>query len=160
LLVVVAELAYRDRAVRVFLRAGLSRRPCALLVWRALPVRKSAYTLLEDGHVRVDLFYASMRRKAGLRQRGRVGAVLGMLLCWTILIIGFHGLIKRIIVGPILVFEVTQAGFGIYVKYFMAGFLGSVRHLTMMIQFVASSLTPWPICAVNRGHRETHSEMM
>jgi len=55
----------------------------------ALFLFASAYTLFEDGHVRVDLFYASMRRES----KGRVNAwgavLLGMLLCWTILILGF-----------------------------------------------------------------------
>ena len=39
--------------------------------------------------------------------------------------------------SPILVYETTQTGFGMYVKYFMAGFL-AVFAVTMMIQFVSS----------------------
>jgi hypothetical protein len=41
-----------------------------------------------------------------------------------------------IINSPTLNFEVTQSGFGMYVKYMMAGFLG-VFAISMMIQFVA-----------------------
>ncbi|WP_135506220.1 TRAP transporter small permease subunit [Roseovarius aestuariivivens] len=124
----------------------------------ALFLFASAYTLLEDGHVRVDLFYASMRRQT----KGKVNAVgsilLGMLLCWSILIIGFGGS-SSIIVGPILVFEVTQSGFGMYVKYFMAGFLG-VFAVTMMIQFVAQFLESIADKRGEPGARETHADMM
>ena len=124
----------------------------------ALFLFASAYTLLEDGHVRVDLFYAGMRR----RTKGKVNAVgaivLGMLLCWTILIIGFGGS-SSIIVGPILVYEVTQSGFGMYVKYFMAGFLG-VFAVTMMIQFVAQFLESIADKRGEPGARETHADMM
>ena len=43
---------------------------------------------------------------------------------------------SSVINSPILNFEVTQSGFGMYVKYMMAGFLG-VFAISMMIQFVA-----------------------
>ena len=124
----------------------------------ALFLFASAYTLYEDGHVRVDLFYASMRRE----KKGRVNAwgavLLGMLLCWTILILGF-GSSSSVIVGPILVFEVTQAGFGMYVKYFMAGFLG-VFAVTMMVQFVAQFFEAVADKRGEPGARETHAEIM
>lgn len=124
----------------------------------ALFLFASAYTLYEDGHVRVDLFYASMRRES----KGKVnawGAVfLGLSLCWTILIVGF-GSSSSIIVGPILVFEVTQSGFGMYVKYFMAGFLG-VFAVTMMLQFVAQFFEAIADKRGETGARETHADMM
>ena len=95
----------------------------------------SGYTLLEDGHVRVDVFYAGMAR----RTQGRVNAVgailLGITLCWVVLLIGMSSR-TSIIVSPITVFEVTQAGFGMYVKYMMAAFLG-VFAVSMNIQFVS-----------------------
>ncbi|MEM1047083.1 MAG: TRAP transporter small permease subunit [Pseudomonadota bacterium] len=101
----------------------------------ALFLFASAFTLLEDGHVRVDVFYSGFKR----RTKGLVnswGAVLlGMSLCWTILIFGMWTK-SSVIISPLLVFEVTQAGFGMYVKYFMAGFLG-VFAVSMMIQFVS-----------------------
>ena len=104
--------------------------------YAALFLFASAYTLLEDGHVRVDVIYANFRR----RTRGRVNAVgsilLGMTLCWTILLVGMWGK-SSVINSPLLVFETTQTGFGMYVKYFMAGYLG-VFAITMMIQFVSS----------------------
>jgi len=112
--------------------------------YAALFLFASAFTLLEDGHVRVDVLYSGFARRA----RGRVNALgsifLGMTLCWTILFVGMWTK-SSIIVSPILVFETTQTGFGAYVKYFMAGFLG-VFAISMMIQFVSylfESVADW-----------------
>lgn len=103
--------------------------------YAALFLFASAYTLIEEGHVRVDVFYAGL----SARTKGYVNAVgsviLGMSLCTVILVIGMAGK-QNIINSPILTYEVTQAGFGLYVKYLMAGFLG-VFAVSMMIQFVA-----------------------
>ncbi|MEM9629713.1 MAG: TRAP transporter small permease subunit [Pseudomonadota bacterium] len=103
--------------------------------YAALFLFASAYTLLEEGHVRVDVFYAGMASKT----KGYVNAigsvVLGMSLCAVILVIGMGGK-QNIINSPILTYEVTQAGFGLYVKYLMAGFLG-VFAVSMMVQFVS-----------------------
>ena len=101
----------------------------------ALFLFASAYTLLEEGHVRVDVFYAGMSDKT----KGYINAIgsvlLGMSFCVVILIMGMGGK-RNIINSPILSYEVTQAGFGLYVKYLMAGFLG-VFAVTMLIQFVS-----------------------
>lgn len=105
----------------------------------ALFLFASAYTLLDDGHVRVDLFYASMRRQAKGKVNGWGAILLGIPLCWTILWVGMWSK-SSVIVTPILVFEVTQSGFGMYVKYFMAGFLG-VFAISMMIQFISQLFT-------------------
>ena len=67
------------------------------------------------------------------RQRLIVLAVTAFLI--LILIIGM-GSKTSIINSPVARFEVTQSGFGMYVKYMMAGFLG-VFAISMMIQFVA-----------------------
>ncbi len=103
--------------------------------YAALFLFASAYTLLHEGHVRVDVFYAGLSR----RSKGRVnmvGAILfGMVLCWTILIIGLKGK-ASIIYGPLANFEVSQSGFGMYTKYLMAGYLG-VFAISMLIQFVS-----------------------
>ncbi|MGB3406829.1 MAG: TRAP transporter small permease subunit [Jannaschia sp.] len=124
----------------------------------ALFLFASAYTLFEDGHVRVDLLYASMRREAQGKVNAWGSVVLGMLLSWTILIIGFASS-SSVIVGPILVFEVTQSGFGMYVKYFMAGFLG-IFAVTMMVQFVAQFFESVADKRGEPGARVTHAEMM
>jgi len=112
--------------------------------YAALFLFASAYTLLDDGHVRVDVLYAGFRR----RTRGKVNSLgsvlLGMTMCWAILFVGMWTN-SSIIVSPILVFETTQTGFGMYVKYFMAGFLG-VFGISMMVQFVSymfESLADW-----------------
>lgn len=101
----------------------------------ALFLFASAYTLLEEGHVRVDVFYASFKEKT----KGYVNAIgtvlLGISLCWVILIVGM-GNKASIINSPLFNFEVTQSGFGLYVKYLMAAFLG-VFAISMMIQFVS-----------------------
>ena len=98
----------------------------------------SAYTLVEDGHVRVDVLYAGFTE----RTKGLVNAIgallLGIPLCWVVLAIGL-GQRSSIITSPLLAFEVTQAGFGMYVKYLLAGFL-AIFAITMMIQFAATIL--------------------
>jgi TRAP-type mannitol/chloroaromatic compound transport system permease small subunit len=101
----------------------------------ALFLFASAYTLQQEGHVRIDVFYASMKKP----QQGRVNAIgsilLGMSLCWTIILLGMWGK-SSIIVSPLLVFETTQTGSGMFTKYLMAGFL-AIYAISMMIQFVA-----------------------
>jgi len=93
----------------------------------------SAYTLLEEGHVRVDVAYAAFSDRA----KGLVNAVgsvlLGLSLCWVILSFGM-GSRSTVINSPLLSFEVTQTGFGMYVKYWMAGFL-AIFAVTMLLQF-------------------------
>jgi len=138
LLVVVAEL------VIVFSRFVFSYEQAFMadLVrfwYGALFLFASAYTLLDDGHVRVDLLYAGMRRRMKGKVNGWGAIFLGIPLCWTILWVGMWSK-SSVIVTPILVFEVTQSGFGMYVKYFMAGFLG-VFAISMMMQFISQLFT-------------------
>ena len=103
--------------------------------YAALFLFASAYTLLEEGHVRVDVFYTNF----SARKKGIVNAVgslfLGVSLCWIILFVGMNSK-SSIINSPILAFETTQTGFGMYVKYMMAGFL-ALFAISMMIQFVS-----------------------
>jgi TRAP-type mannitol/chloroaromatic compound transport system permease small subunit len=103
--------------------------------YAALFLFASAYTLLEDGHVRVDVLYTTFDS----RKRGVVNAagsiVLGITLCWIILVVGMNSS-SSVINSPLLAFETTQTGFGMYVKYFMAGFL-AIFAISMMIQFVS-----------------------
>jgi len=106
--------------------------------YAALFLFASAYTLLYEGHVRVDIFYTGMKT----RNKGFVNAfgalAFGTTLCWTIIVIGFSGK-SSIIYGPLANFEVSQSGFGMYTKYLMAGFLG-VFAITMLLQFIAQFL--------------------
>lgn len=101
----------------------------------ALFLFASAYTLYEDGHVRVDILYAALTT----RIRGLINIwgslLLGMSLCITVMTIGMWSK-SAIINSPLLSFEVSQSGFGMYVKYLMASFLG-IFAVTMMIQFAS-----------------------
>ena len=104
--------------------------------YAALFLFASAYTLLDDGHVRVDVFYAGFKNET----RGAVNAIgtllLGMTTCWVIIALGF-GSKQSIINSPVANFEVTQTGgTGMFVKYQMAAFLG-IFAITMLIQFVS-----------------------
>ena len=102
--------------------------------YAALFLFASAHTLIEEGHVRVDVFYAAFepKRKGVVNAFGSI--ILGVTLCWVILVVGM-GTKNSVINSPMLVWETTQTGFSMYVKYMMAGFLG-VFAITMMIQFV------------------------
>jgi TRAP-type mannitol/chloroaromatic compound transport system permease small subunit len=101
--------------------------------YAALFLFASAYTLLEEGHVRVDVLYAAFTdRTKGISNA--IGCVLlGMSLCWVVIVYGM-GSKSSVINAPLLAFEVTQTGFGSYFKYWMAGFLG-IFAITMLLQF-------------------------
>ncbi|MEZ5650457.1 MAG: TRAP transporter small permease subunit [Burkholderiaceae bacterium] len=120
--------------------------------YAALFLFASAYTLYEDGHVRVDVFYANFSPV----RRGLVNAfgslLLGLIFCWVILWVGM-GAKTSIINAPIINFEVSQSGFGMYVKYLMAGFLG-IFAVTMMIQFVSFLFEAWADYRDDPGRRE------
>ncbi len=104
--------------------------------YAALFLFASAYTLYEEGHVRVDVLYSTFTSRSKGRSNA-IGAVLfGMTTCWTIIVIGFASK-NSIVNGPVLSYEVSQTGVtGMYVKYQMAAFLG-VFAIIMLIQFVA-----------------------
>lgn len=103
--------------------------------YAALFLFASAETLVQDGHVRVDVLYAefSPRRKAWANCLGSL--ILGFPLCISVLVLGLADK-ASIIASPILSFETTQSGFGLYVKYMMAGFLGIFAY-SMLVQFAA-----------------------
>jgi TRAP-type mannitol/chloroaromatic compound transport system permease small subunit len=119
--------------------------------YAALFLFASAYTLAQDGHVRVDVFYSRFTD----RSKGRVNAIgsvlFGIIFCWTILILGMETR-SSIINAPMVSFEISQQGFGLYVKYLMAAFL-AVFAVSMMVQFCAyllESVADW------RGDPGTH----
>jgi len=103
------------------------------LWYAALFLFASAYTLLEEGHVRVDVLYSGFNE----RTKGLVNALgsvlLGVSLCSVVIFFGMNGK-STVINGPLLVFETTPTGFGMYVKYWMAGFL-AIFAVSMQIQF-------------------------
>lgn len=99
----------------------------------------SAYTLVEGGHVRVDVFYAGLKRrtKAWVNTVGCL--LLGLPLCWTILTLGMDTK-QSSLISPIYSFEMSQSGYGLYVKYLMAAFL-VVFAVSMAFQFVSYLLS-------------------
>lgn len=101
--------------------------------YAALFLFAAAPALLDEGHVRVDVLYTnfSKRGKAWANAAGSV--LLGLPLCWVILTTGMWGKGSSIN-SPLLSFEISQSGYGLYVKYLMAGFL-VVFAVSMMVQF-------------------------
>lgn len=106
--------------------------------YAALFLFASGYTFLNEGHVRVDVLYAnfSQRTKALANMAGAV--LLGLPLCWTILLQGMSSR-GASISSPLLGFEISQSGYGMYVKYLMAGFL-LIFAVSMALQFVSAFL--------------------
>ena len=99
----------------------------------------SAYTLIEGGHVRVDVLYARLgeRKKAWVNFFGSI--LLGLPLCWIILYFGMDTR-QSSLMAPILSFEVSSSGYGMYVKYIMGSFL-LVYAVSMAIMFVSYFLS-------------------
>ena len=96
----------------------------------------SAYTLYDEGHVRVDIVYAGLKHKT----QGFLNAIgcwlLGISTGLTIVLIAFNGKYS-IINKPLLSFEVSQTGtVGMFIKYQLAVFLG-IFGVTMIVQFVS-----------------------
>jgi len=104
--------------------------------YAALFLFASAYTLFEDGHVRVDVFYSSLKEKTKSYVNAAGSIFLGISTCVAIIFVGFNGK-QSIINSPILNFEITQTGsVGMFVKYQLAAFLG-VFAISMIVQFVS-----------------------
>ena len=82
--------------------------------------------------------------------------VLGIPLCWVVLAIGlWHP--SSVIASPLLALEVTQAGFGMYVKYLLAAFLGIFAG-SMMVQFAAVLLEAYADIRGDPGKRQIAAE--
>jgi TRAP-type mannitol/chloroaromatic compound transport system permease small subunit len=121
--------------------------------YAALFLFASSYTLVEEGHVRVDVLYAGFRRRRKALFDSIGSVLLGMPICWVILMHGMGGR-GNSINSPLLSFEVSQSGYGMYVKYIMAAFL-IVFALTMLIQFVSFLLYNVGQL-LDRGEHEDH----
>ena len=103
--------------------------------YAALFLFASAYTLKEDGHVRVDVLYASLTYKTRAKLNIIGTVFFGIPLCWLILLRGMWGK-ASLINSPMFNFETSMSGFGMYVKYLMAAFL-IIFALSMIFQFTA-----------------------
>jgi TRAP-type mannitol/chloroaromatic compound transport system permease small subunit len=107
--------------------------------YAALFLFASAYTLIHDGHVRVDVLYASFEKKVKAKINIWGTLLLGGPLCWVVLTRGLWNDTSAFNLA-LLNFEVTQQGFGMYVKYIMSGFL-IVFALSMLFQFSSFLVT-------------------
>lgn len=103
--------------------------------YAALFLFASAYTLVEDGHVRVDVLYASFRSRTKARVNVVGSLLLGIPLCFTILMLGMESR-QSSLSSPIINFEISQSAYGLFVKYLMAGFL-IIFAVSMTIQFIS-----------------------
>ncbi len=107
--------------------------------YAALFLFASSHTLVADGHVRVDVLYAGFtkRTKAWSNTIGLL--LLGIPLCWIILTMGMWGK-GNSINSPLISFEISQSGYGLYVKYMMVGYL-VIFSVSMMVQFCSYLLS-------------------
>lgn len=103
--------------------------------YAALFLFASAFTLLNDSHVRVDVLFANFSRRAKARINAYGSLLLGLPVCGVILWLGMATK-QSSLLSPVLNFEISQSGYGMYVKYLMSLFL-VVFAVTMAIQFIS-----------------------
>ena len=98
--------------------------------YAALYLFASAYALIHEGHVRVDVLYSSFSEKKKAWTNLLGSAALGVPLMLIVIFLGLNGK-ASIINGPVVAFEVTQQGSnGLYLLYLMAVSV-SYTHLTL-----------------------------
>ena len=105
---------------------------------------RSYYTLIREGHVRIDVLYANLSKKNKAKDK----------FIWKsnfryssyVLTIFFRGMsCKQCVLNqPIMNFETSQSTQGMNIKYLMAGFL-IIFALTMLIQFTVYILRSYKI---------------
>ena len=95
----------------------------------------SSYALLKEGHVRVDILYTNFSKRGKAWSNLLGSLLLGIPICATILVRGMWCQ-QCILNAPIQSFEQSMSGYGMQVKYLMAGFL-AIYALTMLIQFTS-----------------------
>ena len=125
--------------------------------YAALYLFASAYALIHEGHVRVDVLYSSFseRKKAWTNMIG--SALLGVPLCLIVLFLGLNGK-ASIINGPVVAFEVTQQGSnGLYLLYLMAVYL-AVFAVTMLLQFTSYFMSSSHKIIFNNIEDQTQSD--
>ena len=87
----------------------------------------------------MDVLYTRFSKHAKAWSNLLGSLLLGVPICWTILFRGMWGK-QNIINAPLTNFETSQSGYGMFIKYIMAGFL-AIYALTMLIQFVSYFLS-------------------
>ncbi len=126
--------------------------------YAALFLFASAFTLYDEGHVRVDIVYAGLIDKT----KGLLNAIgcvfLGLSTSLTIVVIAFNGKYS-IINKPVMSFEVSQTGtVGMFIKYQLALFLG-IFGITMSVQFVSYLLESVADYRGEPGKRQVSQEV-
>jgi len=114
----------------------------------------SAYTLIENGHVRVDVLYSQVSNKKKALVNALGSLLLGLPVCWTILHYGM-GTRQSSLIAPVLSFETSASGYGMYTKYLMAAFL-IVFAVSMAIIFISYFLKS---CAFLFGDKDAELPM-
>ena len=110
------------------------------LWYSAIFLISSAYTLVQEGHVRIDILYVKFKEKTKAISNIAGSILLGIPLCAITIFIGLQGK-TSIINAPVLSVEVTQQGVsGMYVKYLLAVFL-AIFAITMIFQFASVVLS-------------------
>ena len=109
--------------------------------------------MIHDGHVRVDVLYTHFRQrtKAAVNLLGSL--LLGIPLCWIIITQGMWYKSSSIN-SPLVNYEISQSGYGMYVKYLMAAFL-IVFAVSMMMQFCSYILRSM---AILRGQQASNDD--
>ncbi len=127
--------------------------------YAALFLFASAYTLYEEGHVRVDVIYAGLSDKVKAYVNAWGSYLLGVLTMIVVVLIGFNGK-TSIINSPLLVFEITNQGInGLFIKYQMAMFLG-IFGATMLVQFVVQFFESLADINEEPGKRDTSIKLV
>ena len=121
--------------------------------YAALFLFASAYTLVHDGHVRVDVIYATFSDRAKACTNIFGSLILGLPLCWIVVARGLWGPSSPFNLA-LLNFEVTQQGFGMYVKYLMSGFL-IIFAISMLFQFASVIIKGLNVLENNREAVDT-----
>ncbi|MBC8441545.1 MAG: TRAP transporter small permease subunit [Deltaproteobacteria bacterium] len=103
--------------------------------YAALFLFASAYTLVHDGHVRVDVLYSRFNKRSKAWTNAIGTLLLGLPIGWVILYVGMADKTSSIN-SPLYSFEISQSGYGLYVKYLMVGFL-AVYAMSMIVQFAS-----------------------
>ena len=116
----------------------------------------AAHTLIEEGHVRVDVLYTGFSHEGKARANIAGCMLLGLPVCWTILLMGMAGKGSSI-VSPLTSYEISQSGFGMYTKYLMAGFL-LIFATSMILQFSSYLLGALAELKAEPGGGETHED--
>jgi len=125
--------------------------------YAALFMLGCAYTLREEGHVRIDVAYANFttRGKSLVNVLGTL--LLGVPFCWLILVLGMSGR-TGIINSALLTYEIEGLGNGLYLFYLMTVFMGMFA-ISMLVEFVAflfGAVADYQDHSDRRGHDGSH----